>query len=265
MNPRLAAIQLDTTPCEVNMNVHKAMGWAKRAFDADAKYVFFHEGLTADYTPDPMKYSRAIDSSEVYGFSYLAQQHKGYVALGLNEIWEGQPYISMVFLGPSGVIDVYRKSFLWPNKSQQEEGFDEFVAQYVPFKSGYRCERGILGAGDGTKVIKVGDLRIGCIICADGSQPEAWATFEKEKADLIFWQNNRTNVIRPGDAQEHAKELNTPMVVTNRCGFSYHAFLEGGTCFIADDGSVVAQANEKGEEEMIFADLADLRKSGWTG
>jgi ribosomal protein L24E len=51
------------------------------------------------------------------------------------------------------------------------------------------------------------------------------------------------------------------MVCTNRCGFSYHRFQEGGTCIIASDGSVVAQANEKGEEEMIFAQFADLRVS----
>ncbi|NQU12215.1 hypothetical protein HQ590_15580, partial [bacterium] len=52
-----------------------------------------------------------------------------------------------------------------------------------------------------------------------------------------------------------------PIVATNRCGFSYRHFQQGGTCVIADDGSVVAKANEDGEEELIFASFADLRRS----
>jgi predicted amidohydrolase len=121
---------------------------------------------------------------------------------------------------------------------------------------GYRLERGVLAAGDGTAVLSVGDLRIGCLICADGSLPEAWQTFERDRPDLIFWQNNRGNVVSPGDAQE----LATPMVVTNRCGFSYHHFQQGGSCFIADDGTVVTKANEDGEEEMIFAGFSELKR-----
>jgi predicted amidohydrolase len=168
-----------------------------------------------------------------------------------------------VFLGPKGIVGVYRKSYLWPtNRSHHgKKDFDTFLQAYVPHEQGYRLERGVLAHGDGTKTIRVGSLRIGCLICADGSQPEAWKTFRRDKPDLVFWQNNRRNVVEAGDAQEHARELRTPMVCTNRCGFSYHRFQEGGTCIIASDGSVVAQANEKGEEEMICAQFADLRVS----
>ena len=257
---RLAAIQLDTVACEVRQNVHKAMQWARRAFMQGARFVFFHEGLTADYSPDPMRYGRPLDSPEVFGFQALARQHGGYIALGLNEVWQGRPYISMVFLGSEGIVGVYRKSYLWPNRSQhQKDDFDEFLRTYVPHEQGYRQERGVLAHGDGTVVMAVGGIRIGCLICADGSQPEAWATFERDRPDLIFWQNNRGNVSSDGKPQQHAKELRTPMVATNRCGFSYHHFQAGGTCVIANDGSVVAKANEDGEEEMIFASFAELR------
>ena len=260
MNPRLAAVQLDTIPCEVNLNVHKAMTWARRAFEDGADYVFFHEGLTADYSPEPMRNGRSLESWEVFGFAALAKQYDGYIALGLNEVWQGRPYISMVFLGPGGIVDVYRKTYLWPTLTQPgAPSFDEWLKTYVPHEEGYRCERGVLCSGTGTRVIAVGDLRIGCLICADGSQPEAWATFRDDKPDLVFWQNNRPNVVDRGDAQEHAKELRTPMVATNRCGFSYHHFQAGGTCFIADDGRVVTKANEEGEEQIIFANLDELR------
>ncbi|MDP6039798.1 MAG: carbon-nitrogen hydrolase family protein [Candidatus Latescibacteria bacterium] len=254
---KLAAIQLDTIACEVNLNVHKAMKWGRRAFEEGAEMIFFHEGLTADYSPNPMRDGRSLDSSEVFGFSTLAKRYKGYIALGLNEVFQGRPYISTVFLGSKGVIDVYRKSYLWPNWPESE--LLTYLQNYVPYKEGYRLERSVIAPGDGTKVTEVNGLRIGCIICADGSRPEAWETFKKDKPDLIFWQNNRGNVIKRGDAQEHAKELDTPMIVTNRCGFSYHHFQEGGTCMIANDGTVVVQANENGEEEIIYASLEDLQ------
>ena len=62
---KFAAVQLDTIAMEVNRNVHKALHWARRAFEAGATHVFFHEGLTADYTPDPMRYGRPLHSHEV--------------------------------------------------------------------------------------------------------------------------------------------------------------------------------------------------------
>ena len=256
---RLAAIQLDTIACEVNLNVHKALHWARRAFEQEADFVFFHEGLTADYSPEPMRDGRPLDSAEVYGFSALAKRYGGCVALGLNEVWNGRPYISTVFCTGDGVAGAYRKSYLWPNKTQHgKDDFDEFLRTYVPHQQGYRQERGVLGSGGGTVVLDIRGLRIGCLICADGSQPEAWETFEQDKPDLIFWQNNRGNVVADGKPQEEARRLQTPMVVTNRCGFSYHHYQAGGTCMVADDGTVVVRANEKGDEEMITASLGDL-------
>ena len=257
----LAAIQLDTIAREVNFNVHKALHWGRRAFEEGARYVFFHEGLTADYSPEPMRDGRSLDSHEVYGFAALAKRYDGYIALGLNEVYEGRPYISTVFLGDEKVLGIYRKSYLWPNKGSTWDGdFNDWLEGYVPHQQGYRLERGVIAPGGGTEVLTIGSLRIGCMICADGNRPEAWQTFERDRPDLLFWQNNRPNVVRPGDAQQHARELGCPMVVTNRCGFSYHHFQAGGSCFIADDGTVVTQANENGQEEMIFAEYGSLHR-----
>ena len=48
------------------------------------------------------------------------------------------------------------------------------------------------------------------------------------------------------------------MIVTNRCGFSHHHFQAGGSCAIADDGTLIAKANSDGEEEMVLARFSDL-------
>ena len=63
-------------------------------------WIFLHEGLTADYTAEPLQHARALESSEVYGFSALAARYGGHIALGLNELWQGQAFISTVFCGP---------------------------------------------------------------------------------------------------------------------------------------------------------------------
>ncbi|MBI3920002.1 MAG: carbon-nitrogen hydrolase family protein [Armatimonadetes bacterium] len=259
---KLATLQLDTIAGEVAHNVHKAMNWAKEAFEQGARFVFFHEGLTADYTSNPMKYGRQLDSSEVNGFHVLAKKYEGYVALGLNEVWQGRPYISMVWLGPEGIVGVYRKSYLWPNEQQMDlEEFNKFLHDYVPHEQGYRLERSVIGAGGGTKVIEVGGLRIGCLICADGGHFASWETFEKDPPDLIFWQNNRGNVTgQDRQPQEKARALKTPMVLTNRVGFSHCYFQLGGSAILADDGTLIAQANEEGREEMIWADYSQLRR-----
>ncbi len=258
---KLAVIQLDTIPCEVNHNVHKAMVWTRRAFLDGANYVFLHEGLTSDYTPEPMRYGRPVEGPEVYGFCHLAKQFNGYVALGLNEVYQSRPYISMVWIGPDGVIGVYRKSYLWPNESQYGPGdYSDWLATYHPVEAGYRQERGSISAGDGTTVMQIGNLRIGCIICADGSREEAWGTFKDDRPDLVFWQNNRGNLAKDEQVPRWAKEIGAPMVAINRVGFSYHHFQAGGSIVVADDGTTVAKANEEGEEETIFANYADLKK-----
>ena len=259
---KFAVVQLDTIAGAVAHNVHKAMNWTRRAFLGGAHYVFLHEGLTADYTPEPLRYGRTLDGVEVFGFCHLAKEYGAYVALGLNEVYQSRPYISMVWIGPEGIVGVYRKSYLWPNESQYGPGdYGDWLATYNPIEAGYRQERGIISAGDGTTVMQVGELRIGCIICADGSREEAWDTFKAERPDLIFWQNNRGNLARDEQVPRRAREIGAPLVASNRVGFSHHHFQAGGSIVVAADGSTVAKANEEGQEEMIWAHYAALKKS----
>jgi predicted amidohydrolase len=103
----------------------------------------------------------------------------------------------------------------------------------------------------------VGDYRIGCLICADGSHPAAWETFRHDRPDLIFWQNNRGNVA-DGKPNLYAKQLRVPIVASNRCGFSWGYFQSGGSCLVADDGTTVGQANSKGEEEIVYCDYRTM-------
>ena len=225
------------------------MTWCRRAFDAGADFVFTHEGATADYTPDPMRSGRPVDGPEVWGFIGMAKEYGGYIALGLNEVWQGMPYISCVYLDGSGVIDVYRKSYLWSLRDRDN---------YCAYKQGYRQEMGILGHGDGTRNVRVGDLTIGSIICADGNTPEAWDTFRCEKPDFVFFQNNRGNVDERRN-NDFAREIGRPMVATNRVGYSYSHFQYGGTRFIRHDGTTAVAANTDGREQIIYATLEDLQ------
>ena len=55
---RFALIQLDSIAGEVNRNVHNAYSWCRRAFEEErVGWVFLHEGLTADYTAEPLQHA----------------------------------------------------------------------------------------------------------------------------------------------------------------------------------------------------------------
>ena len=77
-------------------------------------------------------------------------------------------------------------------------------------------------------MLDIGGMKLGCMICADGNVPQAWTTFEDQASELIFWQNNRGGLgIGSGghmDPQVRARELQTPMILTNRVGFSHFYF-----------------------------------------
>lgn len=258
---KFAAIPIDTLAGEAAYNVHTAMGWALRALAGGAKYVFFHEGLTADDAADPLGNARALDSSEVHGFEHVANRFGGYIAPGLKELWRGRPYLCTVWIGPQGVIEVHRKTYLWPNDNQLEKAanVDEFLRTYVPHRAGYRLERGVLARGEGTKVSHAGKLRIGRLICADGGQEAAWQPFRREKPDLVFWANNRHHV--RDSVPQYARQLKAPIVAANRMGFSHPFFQAGGSRMVASNGTVAAAANEQGEEDMIWARWSQLRRA----
>ena len=245
---KIAAIQLDSTPMDVNRNVHNAMNWSRRAFENGAKFVFLHEGLTSDYTSDPMKYGRSLDSIEVYGFIRQAEQFGGYVALGLNEVWKGNAWISCVYVDGNGIVDVSRKSYLWSLPDRDNR---------TPFRDGFRQELGILGAGEGTRNCQVGDLNIGTIICADGNTEKAWDTFRNDVPDIVFFQNNRGCVDEVRN-RKFAREINRPMICTNRVGHSYYHHQAGGTRIIRRDGTLAAAANTDGREQIIYGNTEDL-------
>ncbi len=245
---KIAAIQLDSAPMDVMTNVRNAMYACRQAFLNGAHMIFLHEGLTADYSPEPLRYGRALESVEVHGFAVLAKQFDGYIALGLNEVWRDQAFISCVYLGPTGVVDVYRKSFLWSGRNRDN---------CVPYEMGYRQELGILSHGDGPRVVNVGRLRVGTLICADGDVQGSWDVFRRDVPDLVFHQCNQ-GFLRMDYRQAVAREIERPMVVTNRVGFSYHHFQTGGTRIVRRDGSIAVAANTEGREQTIYANLEDL-------
>jgi predicted amidohydrolase len=87
-------------------------------------------------------------------------------------------------------------------------------------------ERTVLAAGQGTKVFEVGGSRIGCLICADGSQTAAWGTFKHDRPDLIFWQNNQGSVA--DEKPNLYAKLRVPPVAGNRGLLSYKVLFVAG-------------------------------------
>ena len=62
------------------------------------------------------------------------------------------------------------------NAPQTEPGI-EAIRRFVARGQPYRVEQTVPASEQGTKVFDVGDFRIDCLICADGSHTAAWETF----------------------------------------------------------------------------------------
>jgi predicted amidohydrolase len=119
--------------------------------------------------------------------------------------------------------------------------------------------------------------RVGTMICRDSSYPKRYRSYRD--ADLIVvqfahvvdwtsstndpaWLNNDVGSVEedfPRIARKIARTLRRPAVFANKTGFEPEGAFAGGSCFVAEDGEVVARAGFGGD--VLYADF-DLDGNG---
>ena len=164
---KLAAVQLDTIAREVGHNVHKAMLWGRQAFEQGAKFVFFHEGLTADYSPEPMRDGRSLDSIEVYGQDEsVAEEGESLVLLAQAYDIDGAPVFGVAYSWDvSGTAyeeqgDLYRYEYDENEPEVVGANFGELRAEvsvhvgegYVDSSNNVGCDSSGVGVGFGSAI-----------------------------------------------------------------------------------------------------------------
>ena len=152
---------------------------------------------------------------------------------------DGRYCITQVFVGPSGFLYRYRKTWLW-----RDEG-----------DAGYRNEWARYDPGTGPELFDIDGVRATCCICADGEAPRCIDRAAALKPDVVFYPNNRGGLPELPEFAEHARRIGAPMLVTNRVGMSWEHACQGGCVAYAADGRVLAAANRDGCEEILRVDL----------
>ncbi len=237
---RVALVQFDAKPGEVQENLDAMERLARQAIDNRARWVMFHELATTDYMDDMTKFAESIPSGpSCKRMESLAKELGCYLSFGMPEKNGDRLHITQVFFGPQGFLYSYRKT--WLCKDPEDGGYRNEWARYNP--------------GTGPELFQIDGIRATCFICADATAPRCIEQARALKPDLVFFPVNRG----ARNFQEYPDliaQIGAPTLVVNRVGKSYARDCAGGSAVYGADGQVVAQANRVHQEEILYHDLS---------
>jgi predicted amidohydrolase len=240
MKVRVALVQFDSIPERVDRNLGEMERLVRGAAEEGARWVVFHEGTVADYTPRLDELAEQVPQGRsTQRMLRLAAKFDLKISFGLSETDHGMYYITQVFVGPEGLLHRYRKTWLW--RSENDEGYRNEWARYDP--------------GQGPEPFSIDGIKATCFICADGEAPRCIQRAALLRPSVIFYPNNRGSLPDLPVFAERAKAIGAPMLVANRVGKSWTHECKGGCVAYTADGSVVAKANRDGREETLLLDL----------
>ncbi len=236
---RVALVQFDSKPGQVQKNLEAMERIAREAVQHDAELVMFHELATSDYMDDMGNFAEPIPQGpSCQAMEKLAKELRCYISFGMPEKNEDRLHIAQVFVGPDGFIYRYRKTWLW--RSKGDEGFRNEWARYNP--------------GTGPELFEIAGIQATCMICADADAPRCIEQARTLNPQLVFFPVNR------GAKSFHeypavAAQIGAPMLVTNRIGDSHGKTCVGGCTVYAPDGQLLAVANRNQTEEILYYTL----------
>ncbi|MBI4889977.1 MAG: carbon-nitrogen hydrolase family protein [Acidobacteria bacterium] len=236
----VALIQFDSVPEQVERNLKEVQRLSEQAVSQGARWLMFHEGTLCDYTPRLGELAEPVPAGpSTRRIEQLARRLKCFISFGLSEVQENRYYISQVFVGPSGFLYRYRKTWLWRD----------------PPDVGYRNEWIRYDPGTGPETFVLDGVRATCFICADGEAPRCIERAAKLAPQVVFYPNNRERLPKFEAFGERARTIGAPMLVTNRIGASWAFNCQGGCVAYSAQGEVLAKANREGREEILMHTL----------
>ncbi|MFC1697641.1 carbon-nitrogen hydrolase family protein [Nanoarchaeota archaeon] len=243
---KIALIQISTIEEQPEKNLGKIIDFTRQAKEKDANIIMFHEGTLTDYVSDVDKYAQEVPNGYACKkISQLANKLNVYISFGLIEKDGLNRYITQVFLGPNNFIYKYRKTWLYPTSDR------------IKAIRRHRDEPSDFDPGNGPEIFDIAGLKASCMICADAYAPRCLKLLKQLKPQIIFYPNNR-EMWRPNYLQNLAKQIEIPILVTNRVGKSWGEECEGGCSVYSSNGELLANANNEGKEEIVIFDLKDL-------
>ena len=222
---KLALLQFSPRPGDVRANLATLVRLAGRGADEGARLLVAPELCTTGYYMGPVfeRLAEPLDGPTVGVVRELARRRGVHVALGMAErAATGALHDSVVLVGPGGAIGAGRKSRLW----------DREVGVFAP------------GAG---AVLATDVGAVGLLVCYDLEHPDLVQALVDAGAQLIVAVAAFSDLrLWRATLAARAREAAVPIVAANRTGHEAAAVFCGHSMAVAADGSVVAEAGDRG-------------------
>jgi len=232
---RIAVVQQDGNPGQVNDNRKKALEYAEKAMNQNADVILFHEELLVGYVDNAQELAEPVNGPTSMVFQELLRGTDSLIIYGLTEKDSNDYYISAPVVSADGVIANYRKTHLW----WKDEGLRHEPTFYKPGKNlvtfdinGYKC---------------------GIMICYDGDFPEMTRSYANLGCSMLFWLNNRGS---RGYSEVKDIAYRNSMIIPTACccGLNEKGYqCKGGSNITGAKGELISEIWEK--EGVIFGDV----------
>jgi len=233
---RIAVVQQDHNPGQVEKKRAKAAGYARQALASGADLILFHEELLVGCSRQGAVLSEPVDGPTTHAFLQLLQGTDAVLVYGLTKIDGPDRFISAPVLSRTGLIANYRKTHLWWNST----GLRQETAFYKP--------------GNQLVYFELRGSKIGVMICYDSDFPEMARTYAKRVCSILLLLNNHTSRGHQDRVSAQASDNSLIFAVSCCCGLDEKGTLGGGGSNITDDqGGLVTEIWDR--EGIIYADL----------
>ena len=232
---KVAVVQQDGNPGEVETNRRKALDFAEQAIANGADVVLFHEELLVGYDKNLRKLAEPVNGESTKAFQKILKGTDSLIIYGLTEKDNNDYYISAPVVSETGVIANYRKTHLW----WADEGLRHEPSYYTP--------------GNKLVTFSLKGYLCGIMICYDGDFPEMTRSYANLGCTMLFWMNNRGSRGHK-EVTDLAVRNSMIMPVSCCCGINERGEIcRGGSNITGPKGELIAEIWDK--EGIILGDV----------
>jgi predicted amidohydrolase len=232
---RIAVVQQETQPGNVEANRSKAIEFAREAVSHGADVILFHEALLVGYVPHIHELAEPADGPSTRAFQQLLQGTDSVIVYGLIERDGDNFYTSAIIVAADKIRACYRKTHLW----WRSEGVRHEPTYFRP--------------GNSLVTFDVKGHKTGVMICYDGDFPEMTRAYANLGCTILLWLNNRGSR-GPAEVAPLVRANTIIMATACCCGENEAGTACGGGSNITDKNGAT-RAVIWNEEGIIYADV----------
>ena len=232
---RIAIVQQNTIPGNLEENRNKALDFAKQALDQKADVILFHEELIVGYVNNIHELAEPLDGPTTQAFQSLLKGSQALIIYGLTEEDGDKYYISAPVVSADRVLCNYRKTHLW----WKSDGLRHEPTYYSP--------------GNQLVTLNIKGHKCGFMICYDGDFPEMTSSYANLGCSVLFWMNNR-NSRGHNEVRGLARRNSMIFATSCCCGLTEDGeYARGGSNITDANGELLCEIWD--EEGIIIADV----------